>query len=285
MSDAVTYTPAASLSLEALADLFTRSFEAYFYPGVTTAAVLARRIAAEDIDLLRSLVLRVGGEAAGVALLCRRGQRAWCGGFGVTMPYRGRGLAHGLAAEMIRQARAGGAQTLTLEALVRNTAALRVYQAAGMSIARRLLVLAWRLGDEEPPPALAIVQLPTDELVLGHYAALHPVGAAWQREPAALLTLPDLRGLALREDGALVAYALVSGDASGLRLADFAARDEPAARRMLAALQARAASLTSVNEPAESPLTAAFLRSGFVVADEQHELRIELEPFLERSTP
>ncbi len=280
----ISFTPAAALSLEALADLFTRSFEAYFYPGVTTAAVLARRVAVEDIDLLRSLVLRVAGEPAGVALLARRGARAWCGGFGITLAHRGRGYAHLLAAELLRQAREAGARSLALEVLTRNTAALHTYQAAGMAITRRLLILSWRLGDEEPPPPAPLVETPVDELVLGHFAALHPghpagmpsAYAAWQREPGAILALPDLRGLALYEGDELAAYAIVGGDDTALRLADFGARDEPAARRMLAALQARAAAITSINEPAASPLTPAFLRSGFVVADEQHELSIAL---------
>ncbi len=276
MADDVAFVPASALSLEALADLFTRSFEAYFYPGVTTPAILARRVAAEDIDLLRSVVLTVGGQPEGVALLARRGRRVWCAGFGVTMAHRGRGLAHRLAAEMLRQAREAGAHTLSLEVLTRNVAALRVYEAAGLAIRRRLLVLAWRPGDEGAPQAEPLDELSPDELVLGHFVALHPAPAAWQREPASLLALPDLRGLALREGGELAAYALVSGDATGLRLADLGARDEPAARRLLAALQGQAASITSVNEPAESPLTPAFLRSGFVVADEQHEMSIAL---------
>jgi GNAT superfamily N-acetyltransferase len=274
----ISFTPAAGLSLEALADLFTRSFEAYFYPGITSAHTLARRVASEQIDLLRSLVLRVGGEPAGVTLLARRGERMWCGGFGVTMPYRGRGLAHSLAEAMIAEAREAGAERLSLEVLTRNAAALRVYERAGLRIARRLLVVAWRPDDAG---ATAIAGAPALEaadpadLVLGHFAALHPAPAAWQREPAALLALPELRGLALREGGELTAYALVQGEDS-LRLQDLAARDEPAARRLIAALQAGGRPITSVNEPAESPLTPAFLRSGFVVADEQHELALQL---------
>lgn len=272
----ISFTPAAGLSLEELADLFTRSFEAYFYPGITSAHTLARRVASEQIDLLRSLVLRVGGEPAGVALLARRGERMWCGGFGVTMPHRGRGLAHSLAEAMIAEARESGAEQLSLEVLTRNTAALKVYERAGLRIARRLLVVAWRpddAGSGAGAPALEAAG-PAD-LVLGHFAALHPAPAAWQREPAALLSLPELRGLALREGGELAAYALVQGEES-LRLQDLAARDEPAARRLIAGLQACGRPITSVNEPAESPLTPAFLRSGFVVADEQHELALQL---------
>jgi RimJ/RimL family protein N-acetyltransferase len=269
-------TSASGLSLEVLAELFTRSFEAYYYPGITSAHTLARRVATEQIDLLRSVVLRVDGEPAGVALLARRGERLWCGGFGITMAYRGRGLAYRLAEAMVAEAREAGAEGLTLEVLTRNSAALKVYERAGMQITRRLLIVAWRPDDArggvEAPPLEAADPA---ELVLCHFAALHPAPAAWQREPATLLALPELRGLALREGGETVAYALVQGEES-LRLQDFAARDEPTARRLIAALQADSRAITSVNEPAASPLTPAFLRSGFVVADEQHELALAL---------
>ncbi|GAB4436576.1 MAG: hypothetical protein OHK0015_28530 [Chloroflexi bacterium OHK40] len=272
MSAAISVSSAAGLSLEALADLFTRSFAEYYYPGITSAHTLARRIAAEQIDLLRSLVLRVDGEPAGVALLARRGERAWCGGFGITLAYRGRGLAHRLADAMVAEARESGAEQLTLEVLTRNDRALRVYERAGLRIARRLLIVVWNADERLAPgeaPALEVAD--PAELVLGHFAAMHPAPAAWQREPAALLALPELRGLALREGGELVAYAIVQGEET-LRLHDFGARNVAAASRMLAALQALATSVTSVNEPAESPLTAAFLRAGFHVADEQYEL-------------
>ncbi len=268
-----TITSAAELSLEALADLFTRSFEAYFYPGITSAHTLARRVASENIDLLRSLVLRVDGEPAGLALLAHRGERAWCGGFGVTLPHRGQGLAHTLARALLHEAHEAGADQLALEVLARNTPALHVYERAGMHIARRLLILSWRPADEPLAQGNTpqLEQADPTELVLGHFAATHPCPAAWQREPASLLVLPELRGLALREGGQLSAYALVQGEES-LRLQDFGARDEAAASRLLAALQSQARSITSVNEPADSPLTPAFLRAGFLVADEQHEL-------------
>lgn len=270
------FTSAATLSIEALADLFTRSFAAYFYPGTTTPQALSRRVPAEQIDLFHSPVLLAGGEPAGLALLARRGERAWCGGFGIVEPQRGRGLAHALADALIRQARAAGARRLTLEVLTRNQVALRVYGRAGLQITRRLLVLSWRPGEADQPAAEALDPAEPADLVLGHFAGLHPAPPAWQREPAALLALPGLRGLALREGGALLAYAIVQGDAEGTRIYDLGARDGPAAGRLLAALQAGAASLLSINEPEGSPLTAAYLRAGFLVADEQHELELPL---------
>jgi ribosomal protein S18 acetylase RimI-like enzyme len=251
------FTSAAALSLDALAKLFTRAFEGYFYPGITSTQTLARRVATEQIDLGRSLLLRVDGEPAGIALLARRGERMWCGGFGVVAAHRGRGHGHALAAAMVDEAREAGADHLSLEVLTRNTAALRVYEAAGFALQRRLLLVAWRQDEIwSPPDAPDLAEADPAELVLRHYAALHPAPAAWQREPASLLCLHELRGLALRDGGAVVAYALLQGEESA-RLQDFAARDEATARALIAALQRRFTAISSVNEPAESPLPRA----------------------------
>ncbi|MEI7771268.1 MAG: hypothetical protein WCI67_14855, partial [Chloroflexales bacterium] len=76
--------------------------------------------------------------------------------------------------------------------------------------------------------------------------------------------------------GGPAAYALVSGDVASTRIADLGARDAASAHALLRGLQPQARSLISINEPAESPLTAAFYRAGFVVADEQHEMEIML---------
>src|SRR5262245_28206210 len=110
MSEKLSFAAASSFSLDALGDIFTRSFEDYFYPGTTNAAALAARVRTEQIDLHHSLVLRLADAPAGLALLGLRGDRAWCGGFGVMLPYRGRGLAHHLAAAMLDQARNAGAR-------------------------------------------------------------------------------------------------------------------------------------------------------------------------------
>ena len=76
MSEDIRFISAGTLTLEGLAELFTRSFEQYFYPGAVTAADLARRVRVEQIDLWRSPVLVVDGEPAGLALLGLRGDVA-----------------------------------------------------------------------------------------------------------------------------------------------------------------------------------------------------------------
>src|SRR6185369_5737561 len=84
---------ASSLTLAALADLYTRAFGDYFYPAHVTAAELASRIPAEQLLLDHSPLLCVDATPVGLALLGLRGERACCGGFGIVPDQRGRGLA------------------------------------------------------------------------------------------------------------------------------------------------------------------------------------------------
>src|SRR5262245_36019846 len=136
MMDEVRFLPASSFALDTLADIFTRSFENYFYPGPTTVELLARRARIENLDLRHSLVMLLGEEPVGQAMIGLRGDYAWCGGFGVMLPFRGRGLARPLAAAMLGQAREAGARTFSLEVLTRNERAIKTYAGAGLRTQR-----------------------------------------------------------------------------------------------------------------------------------------------------
>ncbi len=300
MSETPAFLPASAFSLDALGDIFTRSFENYFYPGTTTAAILATRARIEQLDLHRSLVLRLGDELAGIALLGLRGDRAWCGGFGVMLPFRGRGLSHELAAAMLDQARQASARGCGLEVLTRNQPAIKTYARAGFKPVRDLQVLEWRRPQESPGSSVpaedhkivgqADTQLhqQADEqrqtplaqfhptALLAFFTALHPAPAAWQRDLPALLARGGMHGLARMDGERLRAYALLTPTPdSGARVEDIGADDVEQAAMLLAALQTRYARLISVNEPAESVLTPAFEAAGFIEADRQHELWVD----------
>ena len=280
MPETPAFMPASAFSLEALGDIFTRSFENYFYPGAMTAAQLAARVRTEQLDLHRSLVMRLGDDVAGIALLGLRGDRAWCGGFGVVLPLRGRGLAAGLAAAMLDQARQAGARGCGLEVLTRNQPAIKTYQRAGFQPVRDLQVLEWRRPQEPPMPNTQredqIASLHPSTL-LAHFAGLHPAPAAWQRDLPALLARGGMQGLALMDGERLYAYALLTPTPeNSARIEDIGADGVERAAALLAALQVRYARLTSVNEPANSPLASAFEAAGFMELDRQHELWIDL---------
>src|SRR5262245_50428554 len=120
MADLFDFVPAASFGLGALADLYTCAFENYFYTAVVTEGELARRIRAGALVLARSPVLRVNGALAGLSLLAVRGRFSSCRTFGLTVPFRGLGLASILAAELLAQARVAGADEMSLVVLAQN---------------------------------------------------------------------------------------------------------------------------------------------------------------------
>jgi GNAT superfamily N-acetyltransferase len=287
MADQPHFLPASSFTLDALAAIFTRSFEEYFYPGTTTAEILAQRIRIEQIDLYRSLVMLLGEEPAGQALLARRGDRAWCGGFGVMLPLRGRGLSHQLATAMLAQARQAGARRFSLEVLTRNERAIKTYMRLGLRTRRDLQILEWRpegvsrTKNQEPRTENrgqpAVVEVEDAVRLLERFAALHPAQAAWQRDLPALLARGGFRALALKEAGVPTAYVLYQAGADSIaRIEDLGAMLADQATELLTALQARSARILTVNEPTDSPLTAAYLAAGFNEIDRQHEMWMDL---------
>ena len=286
MDQKIQFVSAASFTLDTLGEIFTHCFEGYFYAATVTAAMLSQRIRTENLDLLRSVVIQQGGDAVGIALIGLRGERAWCGGFGVAAAARGQGYAHRLAAAMLDQARAAGVHEFSLEVLTRNAPAITTYLRAGMRARRDLRVLEWRSPENQEQgtkdkeqtrnlqPLISNLQSST---LLEHFTALHPVPAAWQRDLPALLVRAGLQSLAIMAGDRPVAYLLFQLNAEGrAQIADLGAERADQARILLAALQQRAQHIVSVNEPADSPLTPAFDQLGFVESDRQHELVIDL---------
>lgn len=273
----IRFVPAARLSLEAYADVFTRSFTGYFYPIKMTASGLAARVRIEHIDLYRSLVLMKDNLPAGQATLALQGDRAWCGGFGIVPEFRGQGLAVPLFSAMKVQALDAGARILELEVLKDNTAAHHVY--GGMHKVRETRLLEWRsssarngrgmdnAGTIKPANMWDIVPV---------FKGLHPVPPVWARDLHCLLLRPGLLQLDDRHAGALQGYLLFTAKDDNARIYDLAAMDMDIARALLRQLQARYAKISSIDEPADSPLSAAYDDLDFREYDRQFVLQTAL---------
>jgi GNAT superfamily N-acetyltransferase len=269
---------AASVSLEEFAEAFVAAFAGYFFPMSLTAEQLARRVRFEQLDISRSLLAYDVDRLVGMAMLGLRQEVAWVGGFGITLEYRGRGRAHELMTALVEEARRCQARTLTLEVLRQNSAAIRLYERAGMRTARDLIIYE-RGPDVAPSHSTAqLLEAPPAEL-LQHFQRLHRQPPAWQRDLAALLVMEEMRGLYLGEREMPQAYALFrEGPNEKTYIVDLAARDPAEADALCAGLTSytQQKSLRIINEPESSIFCAALLAHGFVESERQHEMRMAL---------
>lgn len=271
------FVPGASVSLAEYAAALTAAFQGYQFRILMDAAALARRVRFEQYDLENCLLAYDGETLVGVASLAVRGESGWVAGFAVVPEQRGRGRGRELMTALVARARALGLTHLSLEVLVRNTGARRLYEWAGMRVERDLLIME-RAGGEGAAGASGPGPLREAESadLLRHFWRLHAVRPAWQRDLSSLLAA-SLRGLYLGEAARPRAYALLGRPKpEGVYVSDLAAAAPEDARALCAGLAGVAGTLKVVNEPADSPFVAPLLEHGFVEAERQHEMHLSL---------
>ncbi|HEY6195906.1 MAG TPA: GNAT family N-acetyltransferase, partial [Candidatus Eisenbacteria bacterium] len=142
MTPSTTLTSADELSLERLAELFTRAYESYEVPMHVDAGAIAFMEETLDLYPERSRVAWRGGEPVGVAMLGVRGEAGWVGGMGVIAAARRSGVGEQLMRALIAEARAAGVRRLGLEVLEGNAPARALYEKLGFRKFRRLEVYA-----------------------------------------------------------------------------------------------------------------------------------------------
>jgi ribosomal protein S18 acetylase RimI-like enzyme len=238
----VNLVAAARFSPAELAELFTRAYEGYFVPMNVDEQTIRLMIDWWDIDLERSRVALEDGERVGVANLAIRGDRSWIGGIGVVPPARRGGVGRALMEAVIAEA----PSTVTLEVLVQNEPAIRLYESLGFDSTRLLEV--WSL--EDPP----LVEAKSVEP-----APLGQDDLPWQRDDAAL---PEEYERLEVDGGAIL---LRGGTVLQLQ-----ADDEDAA----VALLSRGKALTYANVPEGDVASGALARLGGELTLRQHEMRL-----------
>jgi hypothetical protein len=249
-------------------------------PLTLDALRLARKARVEQCDLHHSLLAYEGDRHAGMAVLAIRGDSGWCGGFGVVPELRGRGVGRLLMGALLESARAARLRRLSLEVLAENVAARRLYEGAGMRVARDMFVLERGAveggeGAAEGGAGGALEEAPRPEL-LSHFERLHAVAPAWQRDLPTLLSGRS-RGLRLGGRERPRAYVLFTEPLDGYTyLTDLAAEDADAARELSAGLSRVGGALRVINEPEQSPFVAPLVENGFAASHRQHEMEIEL---------
>lgn len=233
------WLPLTSFSCDAIAEAFRRSYEGYVIPIRLTAQQMETRFAAEDLAMAQSGIAYVDRELAGIGLVARRGRAARLAAFGVTPPFRGKGVASVMIERIVDASAEHGDGTMELEVFEHNTPAVKLYERFAFRRKDRLI------GFEKPSRSSATggdLQFSTPGAFAERIAAERDLDLPWQLQPETLARLSAPWQVAHDGDGA---WALIdfSKEASvDLRLLHVAPhlRGKGKARALLTAIEASA---------------------------------------------
>jgi len=269
------HTTLSTIDTPAIADAFNAVYEDYVMPVNISPEQVQHHIDNNDIALEHSpLWLDDDGSLIGMAMLGVRGDRGWVGGFGITKPYRGRGLSHQLIQDVLQRGKSIGLREIVLEVITTNTAAIRTYEKAGFIHHRDLLILV-RRSDATSLDVNTSAARPADPKLLLTNRPQAPEPPSWQHAAPSLVHDDKLIGLAVGPIDAPLAMAVyLSPDLASVRIADLAAIDHDAAQTLLVALIQREAgkSISIVNEPEASNALPALYDLGWNEVMRQHEM-------------
>lgn len=246
-----------------------RVFQNYLVPMNFSAEQLNLHVAYNDVDLVSSPIwLDDEGNVAAAALLGVRGKRAWIGGFGIAPEYRGQGYAKRLLEHVIETARARKLDSIALEVLKDNAAAIALYKWGGFEPLRELRSFETWVEDTPMPHGYAF-NLP--ERYVDEPDEVRP---GWQRETATLRNgavssaVSDASGnYAVYRFNAHLAQVLKirAGSVHDLRALACAVAADGGSKRVMI-----------LNEPAESRLVQYALECGWNEPFKQYEMLLRL---------
>ncbi len=262
---------AAELRRGRLLEVFNAGFSDYLVPLQLDEGTLRTHLRENDIALDRSPVA-VDEEPVAFALLGIRGPDAWIGGMATTPAHRRQGLARRMLDAAIDSAAEAGCETVWLEVVDRNAAAVALYRARGFAAGRDLGV--WSLPAAGGAGAREVDERDAHDWIAAHREEREP----WQRADGTLDRLREagaaLRGLLLERSGE-IAGAVVCRDATAVSVLQLAAVDDEAADALLGAA-ANGRPLHVTNAPADGRVSRVLERRGASVIARQHEMRLAL---------
>ncbi len=145
---------ASNFSVEELTEIYNQTRIDYIVPMPMNAARLREYIHNYDLDLSRSVVAVVDGEAIGLVMLGVRLDHTWITRLGVTPGKRHLGAGQAMMTSLIKKSWDLGAEYISLEVIINNTPAHRLFTKLGFRETRELLIL------RRPPGKLAEIGTP-----------------------------------------------------------------------------------------------------------------------------
>ena len=254
------FRSASALPASELAELFTAAYEDYVVPFAMTEEQLRTMVDAYDLDLDASAVLYAADRPVGLCNLGRRGDRGWIGGVGVVKDERRRGHGRLLMEYVHGVARAQGVRSMSLEVIVENEGARRLYERLGYRITRQLEV--WTLAEGTGNAR----EVPWED-AHRRVRELRDEPEPWQRSDETVHRFDRLRGL--ETDAGAAVVRVEDGRAQLLQIAGGDAEELVGAGAALAALSA-------LNLPAGGAAAEAFRALGGTLVVRQHELVLDL---------
>ncbi len=129
----LTAVPATQFSSVQLTDILNACFEAYLVPVTQSVAGFVQRFSAEGMSLIDSRVWLAGDEPAAIAIVARRGSAARLAAFALRPAWRGKGLGRELMQDLLMLLQQQGVETVSLEVIRDNHAAVALYQTLGFT--------------------------------------------------------------------------------------------------------------------------------------------------------
>ncbi|SNQ41244.1 ribosomal-protein-alanine N-acetyltransferase [Klebsiella quasipneumoniae] len=267
----LTAVPATQFSSVQLTDILNACFEAYLVPVTQSVEGFVQRFSAEGMSLIDSRVWLAGDETAAFAIVARRGNMARLAAFALRPAWRGKGLGRKLMQELLTFLQQQEIETVSLEVIRDNHAAVALYQSLGFTRRYGLCgylsaePLAAAPGVLQPYPILALLRRAVEE---------SNSQLPWLMDPLTFATLP-CRVVTLEQR----AFAVLS--TSGSRPVLQFLWVEPAARRqglahaLLMALAQQFPGIgTSVTVP--ETFTPLFAAAGYApLSLQQYEMTME----------
>lgn len=268
----MTVVPASALPEERLRALFNHGFSDYLVPLQLGEAGFSEHLALNDVDLDCSRV--VGDpEPVALALVARRARTWWVAGMGTAPAHRRRGLGQRALNAAIAAAAEQGGETIWLEVIDRNLAAVSLYEKLGFATVRDLTVWSRPPTDDVGPPCRHV----PPHWARTWIAERRTIREPWQRADESVEKVEDhLTGLLVERDGEPSAAVLFRDAAEQVTVLQLAARDEGAAADALRAATGRGRVLRMANVPADDPASQALEGIGARPVVRQHEMCLEL---------
>ena len=213
----ITFSTTAEIGIAALAQAVSNVFQSVPYEHEPfpppTAEFFIDGFRVHDVDLAHSVVARdAGGQIVGIAVLARRGERAYLSDFGVVPEFRRRGIGRRLMEAFLEETRRTGARTVELAADAGKTAnpAVRLYEGAGFRTVRKLVSLRGSAGKLAQGPAAASVRPCDVGALVDWYGGERSAKPLWEKELPSLVAEVDARALLAVRDGEERAFLLYS---------------------------------------------------------------------------